>query len=561
MILNPKARALALIVLIPVLGVLALSRLGGNLASLAIVRELAHPAASTGIAPPPVPDQQRRLLGALWLARGDHTQGKQLLQEYLNNASPDDTLAWLLLARAYSSAGDFLQAGHAYDRAGLFRTVREQKNLESLKATVAITQVVALGRAALALAREAEDGGDFATALLYVQLAFRLSGDDVARAEMHRMESAAALEAGNYRTAILAARRSLDILSPADASDSRFGLLFESVAQLVQGSRCRVEQNDGLFALLAIYSPDPALLPNECLEHLIESVLVYLPEEQHSFILLRKAMIELKLGHIVDAQALLRRAESQGLPPAWSYVLLPQDFVADVQTPFEPTYPVADDRLLGYEVDPVQVELGLSLDMILIYRDRQAPILDEVVSVGGVDLLFYEAVNLAPNPGFEYPASEECQSEGCLPFGYETDIYDAPPEVHRIVPVNRPLSPGQPESGFTSLALQLDNGRNRLRKSGASSFSRPLSPDATYLHAAWVRSTGGHGYVGRVWEGTQQTPPYDYVVAGYAQDNWTHVRQIVRPPMDAHTLRLWLLNYDSIGAVLFDGVVFIRLPH
>jgi hypothetical protein len=106
----------------------------------------------------------------------------------------------------------------------------------------------------------------------------------------------------------------------------------------------------------------------------------------------------------------------------------------------------------------------------------------------------------------------------------------------------------------------MDNSHNRLRRSGAESLSRAIHPDARYLHAGWIRASGGSGYIGRLWLGRGLAPKYDYVVADYRSEKWTHVAQVVTPPQDASSVRLWLLNYDSVGTVAFDEILFVKLP-
>ena len=503
------------------------------------------------------PSGLRRLVGALLLSKGAVAESRRILEDYTNTVALEDKLAWFLLAKARSQLGDPIQAGYAYEKSGVLLEVEQHKAV--VKTIVGAAEVAQLESAILALANEAALHGDLIRASKYTQLVRGLSGDNFVGAESYRIEATMALSVGEFYAAALAARQSLDILPPADNFDPRLKLLLEAADKIIQADQCQVTQDNLVFSLLVVYSP--IFLPSisQCADQFIESILDYLPAEEHPFLLIRKAAALFNQGQPERSFEFLQQAQSLDLPLAWSIDMFPQRSSTGQPIVLHPTYPVNQEGLIGYEVDPLQVELGLPLDMILFYQKGKAP-LKKILAIQNADLLFYQTVNLSPDPGFEYAMLQrKTQAHEVLP-AYARDIYGASSNAQQIVWADRPAVPGRDSKTVRSSVLTLTNQHNPFYKSGVASFDRLILPNQMYLQGGWIKSENGSGYIGRYWYGTARVPPYDYAIDNYRSANWLYVSQVVQSPADAYALDLWLLNFETPGDASFDNLVFIALP-
>lgn len=557
MLIPPKLQPLIAFLFVVSVSIAFLPLLSANIALSQIRRD---PNAAEHYVALPLSPQQKHIVGALLLQQNQPAEALKMLRD-------DGNLRYtsFLAGKAYQELGDPLEAGLAYERAGLFEELIATGNVRQLRALDNQPKVVGFVIAALALAREAERRADYPRAMKFIDFVQTLSTDPENIAETYRIAAVSALASGDEQRATTLVRQSLDVWPPGDGLDPRYAFLQHVAAQRVEENNCQYVERDRLFSLLLIYSSPNDSGLTTCIERLTDSALSRLPVELHPFLLLRKAMAALGRENVPQATSLLDLAEAAGLPVAWSRVLrVANDDVAEKPVG-TPTFPVSHDQIIGYEVDPIQVELGLPLDLILFYRKGTLAATGSA-SAQDADLLLYQAINLAPNPGFEYEALEPCPQLDCVPPGFERHVYSGPvaSKLSQIVRIERPFLPNNPDMLYTSNALQLINTEapdNVLQHGGFNSFLRPVLPKASYLQAGWIKSGGGNGFYGRLWELSGQRTSYNYVVAGYTSDEWMYASQVVIPPPDAEAMKAWTLNFDSAGDVYFDGLLMVRLPN
>jgi len=504
-------------------------------------------------------------MGSLLLYHGEFRESLAYLQDYVVDHQ-FDRIAWFQIAKAYYGMGNLVEAGNAYEKAGILKALEQPTSPLSIYVRTAQSSIEAkeVEVIALAMARESERLQKSSEAARYARLARMWSNDSGVIAETLHVESAAELLAGNYKPSIVAARRSMDISCPHGRADERFRLLCQAATNLAQENACQgPQESESLLFLLPLYCTDYVALPSTCAESIFESALTNLPSAIHPYLMLRRAMLAIRDGHCEQAGAWLETAMKHGLPPAWSVVLLSGGATLIQDNHLQPTYPLDDEELLGYEIDPVQVELGLPLDMVLFYRKGFAPA-SGTVPVPGADLYFYQAVNMAPDPGSEYFALDGCNPLECQPLAYSDTysdsyvyLYNWQPDVYQVVRRARPLRPEQPESESTSTVLLLTN-RHFMPYSTLWALNRPVTPETGALQAGWVRSDQGSGYILTRW--TADPNGDEHTVSAYADNRWAYVSRVVQAPPDAEGVALAVSNYNAPGDVWFDGLLFVVLP-
>lgn len=554
-----RTKALAVLVVL----VLVLPRLviefRHNIRSLSMSRSIVNPelivSNSTSVA-----HDQERLWGALQLYRAQYAASLPVLNEYVRQPHPDNHVAWFQIAQANYKLGNLVEAGKAYEASGAFGIVDRFKTFPELTSRLGGDQVDELSDVALAMAHEADRTHRIEDALRYAHLATRLTRTPDELAEALYVSGKAELARGNYLAALTTFRQSLDI-APSDAGRGlSCAALCEAAAQLVEANDCLPSASLGpTLSLLPLYSDRARDISETCAAKLTEAAYTRLPFAFHPYIALRHARRANERALPDQAREWLQRAETQGLSRVWQMILMPDTATTTTTASIVPRYTVEDARLLGFELDPIEVELGLPLDIILFYRKGVLPKDEVQLSTETADLVLYRAVNLASDPGFEYAAIRDCAASLCLDDAYEVDPYGAPVDARRIVVRDRPLE-AQAENVATAV-LALDNRNNPLKKAGWTSSSREVTPGARYLQAGWIQSSQGNGYLGRAWEGTDRSQPFDYAVAELRDSEWKYVWQVVEPPRDATSFKLAALNFESNGEAAFDSMLFIALPH
>jgi hypothetical protein len=146
--------------------------------------------------------------------------------------------------------------------------------------------------------------------------------------------------------------------------------------------------------------------------------------------------------------------------------------------------------------------------------------------------------NLVANGGFE-------RGNGFADFPY--DLYKAPAETRQLVTETRD---GQ--------ATQVAVLKNTAQATRSSLVSAPIAvnPKRLYLQAGWLRTDqGGEGYLGQAWLPKGE---YDYFVKSDSP-NWSHYRQIVRPPAGATEVQVGAANHSPSGQVYCDDLIFVEL--
>ena len=206
---------------------------------------------------------------------------------------------------------------------------------------------------------------------------------------------------------------------------------------------------------------------------------------------------------------------------------------------------------LGYDVNEERLIRGEPVDILLYWvgpaSANAGSEQDGWYQAGERWVQVLEGVqNLVLNGGFELGTVDGS------PTGFPHDIYSADPNTRRLV---ADVRAGQ----RTTVAL-LDNTEVYNRTSFASTYV-PINPDGLYLQAGWLKSEEGSGFLGRRWAGdiAKGVLPYDYVVAGVRPDDWQHYAEVTRPLEGATRCQIWLLNYETVGRVYFDNVLFVEI--
>jgi tetratricopeptide (TPR) repeat protein len=497
----------------------------------------------------------------IWYLEAEKPQQASLtFERYLSGSPSPRPLTQYHLGWAYYRSGEHAKAGQAFLRAGLFQRISVLDRQGDLHSVYRPSQLYAFAESALAAAERAVDLNDYTTASdLMDHVYIGDFGDQELLAANYKVRSSLMLNLSRPHDAIAFARQSLDINPPQSAGDSRLQTIFQASAAIIQLHNCQTTLDNRIYALIVFYGFDlnNHNVSDRCLSRITQSLKQILSPLEWAYLLREEASRAINSGDSSSAESLLSEAQTFGLPSAWTHVYSFGASSAVSNTLLQPTFPVSDVLLAGYEIDPIQVELGIPLDVILFYREE----------ADSVKLELLEAINLAPNPGFEFTAmADPCEFSGCQPLGFATDIYNGKdaPEIRSFVTVTRPViaRAGAPNVETQALLLRNTNaplGKPASPSSSLTSFLRPVTP-SRYLHAGWVRSRGGNGFFGRYWHGTTRAEPYDYILGAYATDEWIHVSQVVQPPRDAKQMSQWLLNFRSLGDVFFDGSVWIRLP-
>ena len=98
-----------------------------------------------------------------------------------------------------------------------------------------------------------------------------------------------------------------------------------------------------------------------------------------------------------------------------------------------------------------------------------------------------------------------------------------------------------------------------------SILSIPVSVEGgeLYILAAWAKGIElGNGGVGLICNSpTQlQVPAFDGMGGYYPTPDWTLFATVVTTPNDSSQCQLYLQNYRTTGEVLFDGILWVRIP-
>ena len=207
--------------------------------------------------------------------------------------------------------------------------------------------------------------------------------------------------------------------------------------------------------------------------------------------------------------------------------------------------------LLGYDVNEERLVRGEPVDLLLYWEGPPS------VSGGSEQDGWYRAGerwvqvlegahNLVLNGSFELGA------EAGSPTGFPWDIFRAGPGTRRLVSDTR--------TGQRTTVALLDNTEVYSRTSFASAWI-PVNPDGLYLQSGWLKSVGGDGWLGRRWKGNipGEVRTYSYVATDVSAVNWHHYTGLTRPMEGATHCQIWLLNWQAVGAVYFDGVLFVEV--
>ncbi len=378
-------------------------------------------------------------------------------------------------------------------------------------------------------------------------------------ANAYAIERAAALGLGNYEYAVAAIRQSIDISPPATVKDSRFSTLFDSALNIVRDDNCKATPSNMFFDMLTFYLASQLEKNLVCILSFQENLFLESSStETSAYILLRQAFSDAKQGNLDRAAHWLDEATTFGLSPIWQEVLFSRSAGMELtETAVVPTYQLFDETVAGYEIDPLQVELGLPLDLVVFYNGATA---NEYTAT------LLQLINLAPNPGFEYPQEQLCPLADCMPLGFETDLYNGntAPSVYEFPTVNRPWTTAKGAGFIHTKSLMLNNRNLSTKQESQStsliSFVRNLDPNRRYLYGGWIKAADGNGYIGYCWRCEEEYISYRYIVEQYQIDQWFYANQIIIVPVDPGQSRIWLLNFNSPGDVLFDNLLLVELP-
>ena len=205
---------------------------------------------------------------------------------------------------------------------------------------------------------------------------------------------------------------------------------------------------------------------------------------------------------------------------------------------------------IGYDVDEERLIRGDPVSLVLYWESPPD------VYTGELQTGWYRAgrrwiqvldgaTNLVENGGFELGTFNG------LPAGFSS-IYGAPRHTKFLTEDSR--------QGNVTTVVVLNNSRVYTRTGLASMFAVSVESSALYLQSGWIKSLGGNGFLGRVWTPGIKEHSYDYVVTRVTASDWRHYSRLARPLQGSKLMRLWLINFDSVGQVYFDNVFLVKIP-
>jgi hypothetical protein len=210
-----------------------------------------------------------------------------------------------------------------------------------------------------------------------------------------------------------------------------------------------------------------------------------------------------------------------------------------------------------------EVVLNKELDgWILLGYDGEEKLLNDQPANLKLYWIAPVGVEPTPSPGFQHvfgrrwiqeiPSVHNLVTNG--DFERETSVSNFPGNIYNAPPETRQLATDFRAEHSSTVALL----QNTTSFSRSSFVSIPINidPASLYFHSGWMRSEAGMGFLGRQWLPSQK---YDYVAAEVRKNEWLRYDQIVRPPDKTTQAQVWLLNFDSTGAVYFDDIIFVEL--
>ena len=367
------------------------------------------------------------------------------------------------------------------------------------------------------------------------------------------------MEANNWPLSTFASHS--DVKPPIGTNDERLQRLYESATALAQANNCSFDNNNPLASLTAIYAAPVTLLDSGCMHSLMESTLPQLLAPERGYLVLRNAIWNLRRGASEKALVDFESAEGLGVSKAWRYAFCGETCAPRSTAKLAPSHILNDNIYLGFDIDPIQMTLGVPLDVILYQKlDRQGQ---------DVDIVVHTTPNLAPNAGFEFGSTEPtCAMQPCISAGYEFDMYSPQGEelsqyTHHIVLAERPATGGPNGQAVSSKVLNLGNPvPDVLAKTSSSliSYKRQVDDDKRYLQAAWMRSDSGNAFLGYEWASEKDSRQHEYTASDPDNSDWQYFSGIHVPNPSTSAVRLWLINYNAAGSVEFDDLLFIQLP-
>jgi len=185
----------------------------------------------------------------------------------------------------------------------------------------------------------------------------------------------------------------------------------------------------------------------------------------------------------------------------------------------------------------------------------------EQLDCGKTRLAFYETaaycvqvtdvINLVPNPGFEWVAI------GQPPLlGFAQDMYQPSLSGEQNNDFRRVEQLTATPLGLSRVGV-LQNGLGISRSSFVTRLLR-VDRGQRYILAGWIDSEqGGNAALGCWWRKGETVPSIAQSVFNLP---WQEYAGVLVPLKGSGECKLWLLNYDSLGRVLFDNILFAVLP-
>lgn len=500
-----------------------------------------------------VPESKRALVSAVFLASNEPKRSIDLLSiDTKQSASSSGYRQPVLKAMAFLRLGKLGMAGESFQKAGftnyLDTLISKGENYPDVPQIISVT---------LAVAQSSAAQGDIAQAKRYVEYVLKASKANSIKAHALHVQSIALAYENSYIEAYKALRYSMDIEPPTEIDDERFETLYGISKSLVKENGCQVNQWRGIErigALTYIYLSNESNSTDICRQKLIRFIDRWTNASERGYIRLQLAKSALDLGELQSADALLSLAESDGVPRIWRRALK-FDYSSKSSTSVTevPTYPLPGSlEWEGYELDPLQLELGLPIDLVLLPSRSETD--NRIVEIRQV-------FNLAPNPGFEFEYT--CPETACILKGYEKDIYhqELPKQGYVVQQLIRPFSPIRPVERFESSVLTLNNrevavGPTLKPSLGLESFTRYIKPNSECLQGGWIASQGGNGFLGRLWRSGNNSHEYSFVVGQYNKMHWEYLSEWIKTPLAMNLSSVWILNFDTYGDVSFDQMLF-----
>lgn len=202
--------------------------------------------------------------------------------------------------------------------------------------------------------------------------------------------------------------------------------------------------------------------------------------------------------------------------------------------------------LLGYDLDERVLEAGLPLHVILYWKPlKPATPPSDWVRMGDRWIQIVKVNNIIPDAGFEWSRSAGWAGPG----GW----YTARANQWQLV---RGLTGGR-ESTFMKLKPTkqgLDS--NILSTRWIYHYQRNDRP-YVYVWGVWIRSDGGNPHFFVHWETLEGTRlRTDIPVQGNIRGPWRQYSGILWPPVNAARVTVELHNWQSLGTVAFDNIIF-----